>query len=580
MDKTDASSRLLKPNFSSENKLQPYGFSLSIDRSKLAARSAKISALLEENPRVELSCFLKNIPVDSENIELVLKFCNGLEPRFSSENVIQLICLAKFLEMSENHSTNNLLKRVLDFLEQRVLPSWDETIKALRLSGNFLPEAARLGLLEPCLDSLAEKAQMNPHLLGDPFKISSNGDDTDGIEEEEEVEEEYYRPNARRRLFRVEWESEDLTKLPLQLYQPIIFTMNQNHIPPRYVAASLCRYAELWVFSCSEEGDNMLVYDRHSQRDVIETVESLLPNEKGLVPCTLLFKLLKFATSLDCSHECRNGFEYRIGQQLEQATVNDLLMKNPCQGVGNADGMEYDVESLRRILKHFYGNYSSGSGIIAVAVLIEEFLMEIASDRDLKIDTFRELGDISMAVSVGIQKNCDGIYRAIDIYLDKNRNLTETEKEEICRTLDCQKMSPEACEHAVTNERLPLRFVVQVLFICQSQIRNTFANQVRVFDETLRKVDEEEEQDVKGADSDAEELRNEMNKMSIKVMELEQECCVMKKEIVQNGSKNHQNTGKFSMWKQMKRKLGCMSSVHDSNSQVKRKKLKKIHPKY
>ena len=59
--------------------------------------------------------------------------------------------------------------------------------------------------------------------------------------------------------------------------------------------------------------------------------------------------------------------------------------------------MQYDTECLRRIAKHFYGNYSSSSntGPIAVAELFEEFLVEVASDIDLKIDTFIDLGIIS-----------------------------------------------------------------------------------------------------------------------------------------------------------------------------------------
>ena len=86
--------------------------------------------------------------------------------------------------------------------------------------------------------------------------------------------------------------------------------------------------------------------------------------------------------------------------------------------------------------------------------------MEIASDIDLKIDTFIALGTISNSASAVAQRSADGIYRAVDIYLDKHRYLTEHEREEVYRMLDCQKMSHEACKHVVNNGRLPLRFVV------------------------------------------------------------------------------------------------------------------------
>lgn len=37
----------------------------------------------------------------------------------------------------------------------------------------------------------------------------------------------------------------------------------------------------------------------------------------------------------------------------------------------------------------------------------------------------------------------------------------------MCKLMDCRKLSAEACMHAVQNERLPLRVVVQVLFFEQ-----------------------------------------------------------------------------------------------------------------
>jgi hypothetical protein len=229
---------------------------------------------------------------------------------------------------------------------------------------------------------------------------------------------------------------------------------------------------------------------------------------------------------------------------------------------------------VRRILKHFYANYSSTdvSGIISVAELIEEFLMEVASDIDLRIDTFVSLAEMSLAASLGTQRNSDGIYRAINIYLDKHRYLTELEREEVCRVLDCQKMSPEACEHAAKNERLPVRFVVQVLFVAQLQLRDTITKEVQVFDDKLRReVVEDEENEVKMG-FDEEEVRVEMEKMSIKVMELERECCIMRKEIEHGCTHQKSKKGKVSMWREMKRKLGCVSSTHDCNCQVKKKK--------
>jgi hypothetical protein len=40
--------------------------------------------------------------------------------------------------------------------------------------------------------------------------------------------------------------------------------------------------------------------------------------------------------------------------------------------------------------------------------------------------------------------------------------LSEHERKKLCRMMDCQRLSLEACMHAAQNERLPLRIVVQV----------------------------------------------------------------------------------------------------------------------
>jgi hypothetical protein len=45
--------------------------------------------------------------------------------------------------------------------------------------------------------------------------------------------------------------------------------------------------------------------------------------------------------------------------------------------------------------------------------------------------------------------------------------MTKTEKKQLCRLMDCKRLSMEACMHAAQNDRLPLRVVVQVLFFEQ-----------------------------------------------------------------------------------------------------------------
>ncbi|KAA8520344.1 hypothetical protein F0562_014600 [Nyssa sinensis] len=563
----ESSSRLSKSTSSSDLQVHVRGVPFTLDRDLLAAKSAKLAALLKKNPREDLSDILQDIPVDPETFELVARFCHGFELDMSTENAIPLSCVAYCLEMTENHSTNNLLKKALDFFEQRIIPSWNESVKALRTAENILQQAVQLGLVDACAESIITKALANPRLLGEPIKNLTSDDDS-------EDNENRYRPNTRRRLFVLDWQSEDLTTLSLRMYEPIIRTMIQHQVPLEYATASLCQYAKKWIFSGTAVEDNISIYKRNSQREAIEAVERLFPRDRGFLPCTLLFEMLRFAISLEASSDCRNGFEMRIGKQLDQATVKDLLI--PSQGY--AKELQYDLDCVRRILKNFYCNYTHSdiSGLITVAELVEDFLAEVAGDIDLKTSTFISLAEMSVSASVGTQRNSDGIYRAIDIFLDKHKYLTESERVEVCRVLDCTKMSPEACEHAAQNKQLPLRVAVQVLFVGQLQLRDIITKEVQGSDDRLRKLEEEEDDEAARIGCAEEEVKTVMEKMGSKVMELEKECYEMREKI-QSGSCSRVRREKVSMWREVKRKFGCVSIMPaDCNCHMKKKK---VHPR-
>ncbi|XVF06788.1 hypothetical protein REPUB_Repub06bG0080700 [Reevesia pubescens] len=118
-------------------------------------------------------------------------------------------------------------------------------------------------------------------------------------------------------------------------------------------------------------------------------------------------------------------------------------------------------------------------------------------------------------------------------------------------------MSLEACEYAAKNERLPVRVVVQVLFMARLQLRETLANEVRGYDDNLGKEEEEDK------------VRMEMEKN-------EHQCFHMKKEITDGCSRQRIKKGKVKMWTEMKRKLGWMNTMNDFHCPVKQKK---VHPK-
>ncbi|CAN4126068.1 unnamed protein product [Withania somnifera] len=555
---------------SSDVQLHICGVPFSLNRELLAGRSAKLAALLKDNPEDDLSHLLGDIPTDSETFELVARFCHGFDINLSPENVIRVLCLAHYLGMSEIQSSNNLAKKACLYFQNTVLPSWNKCIKALKSAETILQQAADLSLVDACAESIVAKVLQDPGLLGEPMRnVTATDDDS-------ESDENAYKPNVRRRLFVLDWESEDLTLLSIALYEPIIRAMVHRKVPLEYVASSLFHYLNKWVFPGNKgEDDDPSTYERKSQREIIEAVERLLPQKRGLIPSYLLSQMLQSAIILDAHTECKSGLEIRIGKQLDQATVKDLLI--PAQGYAKEE--QYDTGSVKRILKNFYSNYANTdtSGLVLVAELVDDFLAEVASDIDLKLNTFLSLAELSQAASGGTNRNSDGMYRAIDIYLDKHRYLTDWEREEICRVLDCSKMSPEACEHAAQNEKLPVRVMVQILFSVQLKLKDTVTKRIHGGpDNRLSKLEEDEEDARRASSSEEEILKAEMEKMGSKALELEKECNMMRREI-QRGTYQHRiQKGKTSMWKEMKRKLGCMTSLHETNCHVKKKK---VHPR-
>ncbi|CAI9107092.1 OLC1v1006374C1 [Oldenlandia corymbosa var. corymbosa] len=579
--------RKFKTARSSDVQLYARGFPFSLKRELLAEKSKRLALSIKENPRVDISHVLKDGLADSETFEQVARFCHGFDVQLSIENVIHVACLAHYLGMTEDHCKNNLLAKAVDFFESQVLSSWNNSIRAIKSAENILRQAVDLGLVGACVETIIAEALKHPNLLGEPVRIpASNADD------DEEENGNLFRANVKRKLFVLDWNSEDLSMLSISLFEPVMSEMNKRGVPVEYVCAAVCQYAKRWVFSSMKEGDDVQGYNyrrNNNQREIIEAVERMLPDGKGLLPCASLSEMLKSAIVLDASEECKNGFEIRIGKQLDEAAVEDLLI--PSQGYAKEE--KYDIECVKRILKSFYHNYTSQnvSELITVAELVDNFLLEIASDIDLKMHTFVSVAELSSAASEGIQRCSDGIYRAVDVYFDKHKYLTDSEREEICRVLDCNKMSPEACHHAAQNQRFPIRIVVQVLFVTQLQLRDTIPKEDKGLNEKLllkyyAEEGEEEELEMKASNGNGEaeeedEVRIEMEKMGNKVLELERECELMRREIRNNGGGGSREAkkGKVSMWKEMKRKFGCMTmtSIQDCDSHV--KKRKKVHPK-
>lgn len=133
---------------------------------------------------------------------------------------------------------------------------------------------------------------------------------------------------------------------------------------------------------------------------------------------------------LQASPSCRENLERRVGLQLDQAALDDLLIPN----MGYSVETLYDIDCFQRILDHFMSidqassapspcimeenqlmeGSTSLTSLTRVANLVDSYLSEVAPDANYKFPKFQSL---AATIPDFARPLTDGIYRAIDIYL-------------------------------------------------------------------------------------------------------------------------------------------------------------------
>lgn len=108
----------------------------------------------------------------------------------------------------------------------------------------------------------------------------------------------------------------------------------------------------LWVSFNPFLPSSLQIHDtamEHEQRILVETIVSILPPDRNSASCSFLFNLLRTAIILDTTIACRLDLERRIGIQLEQATLDDLLIPS----FSYTGDTLFDVDIIQRILVNF-----------------------------------------------------------------------------------------------------------------------------------------------------------------------------------------------------------------------------------
>ncbi|KAF4375112.1 hypothetical protein CsatB_024203 [Cannabis sativa] len=445
--------------------------SFSLHKFPLVSKSGHIRKLVSDSNDPDLCVIaLADVPGGAEAFELAAKFCYGINFEISTENIVMLRCVAEYLGMTEEYAVGNLVGRTEAFLSEVALKTLAGAASILHISENFLPIAEKVKLVSKCIDAIAYIACKDSQfcMSGRSTESGSEGVISSLVSGSKPV---------------VDWWAEDLTVLRIDMFQRVLVAMMARGFKQYALGPILMLYAQKSLRGLEIFGKGRKKIEprqEHEKRVVLETIVSLLPKEKNAMSVSFLSMLLRAALYLETTVACRLDLEKRMGMQLGQAVLDDLLIPS----YSFTGDTLFDVDSVQRIMTNFLDYEMSGTRYVfngdddyvsppqseleRVGKLMENYLAEIASDRNLPVSKFNSLAELIPEQSRVTE---DGMYRAIDIYLKAHPALSDMERKKVCSLMDCQKLSREACAHAAQNDRLPVQTVVQVLYYEQQRFR-------------------------------------------------------------------------------------------------------------
>lgn len=308
------------------------------------------------------------------------------------------------------------------------------------------------------------------------------------------------------------WWFEDLMFLNTNLIEMVIRSMISKEIELSTVFKFLFRYHHSKCFGATP-------VEKCKITEVVISLLSLF--DRSSLSCKGLFNIYQVALSNEVSKQYKNKLESMIGSQLDQATINYLLVPSP-----RGKKYVYDVNLALRFGKSFLvelrSHYlSQKSRLRKVAELMDSYLAEVAPDPHLNPSKFAAL---VLMLPDSARQSHDRLYQAIAVYFKRHTDLYEQEKLTICCALNYKKLSAQALKQVSKHSKFPSRRAVEAFKTHQSKQRSLLQEVCYV-----RTKDEKEEiesvlRDTKRLDLDlpteAQKLRADLQRMHSKALEL------------------------------------------------------------
>lgn len=406
---------------------------------------------------------LHDIPGGEDAFELCAKFCYGISINISAHNFVSAFCAAKFLRMNDSIEKGNFVGKLESFFNSCILESWKDPIATLQTTATLPEWSENLGIVRKCIDSIIEKILTPSQQVKWSFT--------------------YTRPGYTKKQHHSvpkDWWTEDVSDLDIDLFRCIIMAIRSTYVlPPQLIGEALHVYACRWLpgitklNKSSGSSASQTEESKLKNRKIIETIVSMIPADRGSVSVGFLFRLLSISIHLNASSVIKTELIRRASLQFEEATVSDLLYPSK----SSSDQNYYDIELVLAVLETFlklWKRMSPGAvdnsyflrSIRNVGKLIDSYLQVVARDDNMQVSKFVSLAETVPSIA---RVDHNDLYKAIDIYLKVHPDLSKADKKRLCGILDCQKLTPEVRGHAVKNELLPLRTVVQLLYFEQEK---------------------------------------------------------------------------------------------------------------
>lgn len=421
-----------------------------VDKEILSSYSGMIKKLISTSPlspaKKSQKVIFEDFPGGAKAFEVMVRFCYNIgRTPITPLNTCLLHCVAHFMEMRE------LIKMTQKSLVGIAYWTWSEILNSLEQCQSFSPEANSSGIFDKILDSLVERIVT----VSDTSPMDSSPESV-GVRFSCDSTSTISKRNSGHRA----WWYEDLAVLKIETIKKAI----ENMIARKLNHVTISRF--LFYFLKCEFSKAKSTEKRRATELVIELLYSL---DGSCVSCKGLFGILRVSPVLNLSKCGRNHLESMIGSQLDQATLDNLLV--PAQTW--MDSL-YDVNLVLRFLKYFLNTARPPlliSRLKRAAKLIDLYMAEIAPDPYLNMSKFIA---VITALPDSARDSHDAIYRAIDMYLQIHTRLSEEEKMNICCAINFEKLSSESCKHLANNTKFPSRTAIQALVSQQSKLKRLF----------------------------------------------------------------------------------------------------------